>query len=233
MTPSDLSDRPPGTLRPMATRQYGQYCAIAKALDVLGDRWALLIVRELVFGALRYSDLQAALPGIATDMLATRLRELETAGVICRAQDDAKRYELTARGRELRPVLEALAVWGLGELTKRSRDEAFDAKWMALPISGMVHPDRAAGVALTVRVMVDGDDFTMRVHDGKLTFEPMDGAADVTIAGSPDALAAAVTAPRTRATRRLDVRGDRRHVDQLLYILGLTGTPPRPRRAAP
>ncbi len=95
----------------MAIRHYGQYGAIAKALDVLGDRWALLIVRELLFGALRYSDLQAALPGVATDMLATRLRELEVAGVIARAPDDAKRYELTPRGRDLRPVLEAIAVW--------------------------------------------------------------------------------------------------------------------------
>jgi DNA-binding HxlR family transcriptional regulator len=129
----------------VATRRYGQYCAIAKALDALGDRWALLIVRELLFGALRYSELQAALPGIATDMLATRLRELEAAGVISRGPD-ARRYELTPRGLELRPVLEAVAVWGLGELSERSRDDAFDPKWLAFPISGMVRPERAIGV---------------------------------------------------------------------------------------
>lgn len=212
----------------MATRRYGQYCAIAKALDVLGDRWALLIVRELLFGAQRYSELQAALPGIATDMLATRLRELEAAGVVSRGPDDAKRYELTPRGRDLRPVLEALAVWGLGELSERSSDDAFDAKWMALPIGGMVRPERAAGVTLSIRLVVDGDETTLRVEDGHLGASPVDRTADVTIQGSPGALVAAVTEPGSMAARRLEVRGDSRQVDQLLYILGLTDTPPRP-----
>jgi DNA-binding HxlR family transcriptional regulator len=232
VTASAVNNQRASTLRPVATRHYGQYCAIAKALDVLGDRWALLIVRELVFGTARYSDLHAALPGIATDVLATRLRELETAGVISRARVDAKQYELTARGRALRPVLEALAVWGLGELTKRSGDEAFDAKWMALPISGLVRPERAMGVTLNVQLVADSDDIVMRIDDGHLSFSPMDGPADVIIEGPPDALAAAIATPASRAARRLRVRGERRQVDQLLYILGMTETPPRPRGAS-
>jgi DNA-binding HxlR family transcriptional regulator len=212
----------------VATRRYGQYCAIAKSLDVLGDRWALLIVRELLFGALRYSELQAALPGIATDMLATRLRELEAAGVVSRGPEDAKRYELTPRGCDLRPVLEALAVWGLGELSERSSDDAFDARWMALPIGGMVRPERARGVTLSVRLVVDGDEATLRVEDGHLGPSPVDGTADVTIEGSADALAAAVTEPGSPAARRVEIRGDSRQVGQLLYILGLTDTAPPP-----
>lgn len=222
----DPPDRPPDTLRPVATRQYGQFCAIAKALDVLGDRWALLIVRELLFGAMRYRDLQAALPGIATDMLATRLRDLETAGVVARSPDDTKHYELTARGNDLRPVLEALAVWGLGELTRRSPHDAFDAKWMALPLGGMIHPDRAAGAHLRVELVVDGDAITVEIDDGRLWLAPPDGPADVTIEGSPDALAAAVAAPGSPVAGRVQVQGDRRDVDQLLYILGLTDAPP-------
>jgi DNA-binding HxlR family transcriptional regulator len=211
----------------VATRRYGQYCAIAKALDVLGDRWALLIVRELLFGASRYSKLQAALPGIATDMLATRLRELEAAGVISRGPD-ARRYELTPRGLELRPVLEAVAVWGLGELSERSRDDAFDPKWLAFPISGMVRPERAIGVTLSIRLVVDGDETTLRVEDGHVDLSPVDGIADVTIEGAADALASAVAAPGSLADRGVEIRGDSRQVDQLLYILGMTDTPHSP-----
>ena len=211
----------------MATRRYGQYCAIAKALDALGDRWALLIVRELLFGGLRYSELQAALPGIATDMLATRLRELEAAGVISRGPD-ARRYELTPRGRDLRPVLEAVAVWGLGELSERSRDDAFDPKWLAFPISGMVRPERAIGVTLSIRLVVDSDETTLRVEDGHVGLSPVDGIADVTIEGAADALASAVAAPGSPADRGVEVRGDSRQVDQLLYILGMTDTPHSP-----
>jgi DNA-binding HxlR family transcriptional regulator len=209
----------------VATRRYGQYCAIAKSLDVLGDRWALLIVRELQIGALRYSELQAALPGIATDMLATRLRELEAAGLVSRGPDDAKRYELTPRGRDLRPVLEALAVWGLGELSERSRDDAFDPKWLAFPISGMVRPERAIGVTLSIRLVVDGDETTLLVEDGHVGLSPVDGIADVTIEGAADALAAAIAAPGSLADRGVEIRGDSRQVDQLLYILGMTDTP--------
>jgi DNA-binding HxlR family transcriptional regulator len=211
----------------MAARRYGQYCGIAKSLDVLGDRWALLIVRELLFGAMRYGELQAALPGIATDMLATRLRELEAAGVISRGPDDAKRYELTPRGHDARPVLEALAVWGLGELSERTGDDAFDARWLALPLGAMVRPERAAGVTLSVRLVVDGDEVMVRIADGQVDLSPTDGTADVTIEGPPGALAAAITAPGSAAARRADIGGARRHVEQLLYVLGLTDTLPR------
>ena len=221
MSRSELDDPHPITLRAVATRQYGQYCAIAKALDVLGDRWALLIVRELLFGAMRYSDVQAALPGIATDMLATRLRELEAAGIIARATADPKQYELTTRGLELRPVLEALAVWGLGELTKRTPDEAFDARWMALPLGGMVRPERASGITLTVKLIVDTDEIILRIQDGHASFADAETVPDVTIEGPPDALAAAVITPGSRAARKLKIRGDNRQVAELLYILGL------------
>src|SRR5580692_1358370 len=98
-------------------RSYGQYCSIAKALDVVGDRWALLIVRELLIrGSCRYTDLKDGLPGIATNMLADRLRDLERDGVIYR--EDAPPpiattlYRLTARGTELEPIVQQLGRWG-------------------------------------------------------------------------------------------------------------------------
>src|ERR1700758_709978 len=99
-------------------RSYGQYCPVAKALDVVGDRWTLLIVRELLLrGPARYTDIREGLPGIATNLLAARLRELESEGVVVRRKElppvAATVFELTARGRDLAPVLGALARWGL------------------------------------------------------------------------------------------------------------------------
>src|ERR1700691_6206768 len=99
-------------------RSYGQYCSIAKALDVVGDRWTLLIVRELLIrGACLYTDLEAGLPGIATTLLAARLRELESAGLIRR--EDAPPpiattlFHLTDTGAGVLPVIEAIARWGI------------------------------------------------------------------------------------------------------------------------
>src|SRR5713226_519438 len=98
-------------------RSYGQYCALAKALDVIGERWTLLIVRELLLrDCCRYTDLRNALPVIATNLLADRLKELEQAGIVSR--EDAPPpiattlVQLTSRGKELEPVLQALGHWG-------------------------------------------------------------------------------------------------------------------------
>src|SRR5438445_11013915 len=98
-------------------RSYGQYCGLAKALDVIGDRWSLLIVRELLLhDALRYTDLRGGLPGIATNLLADRLRQLEQAGVVEREEAPPPiartLFRLTERGRRLRPAIHALMSWG-------------------------------------------------------------------------------------------------------------------------
>lgn len=216
----------------MAAREYGQYCAIAKALDVLGDRWALLVVRELLFGSYRYSDLQARLPGIATDMLATRLRELEDRGVVTRAAD-GKAYALTERGRALRPVLQALAVWGLAELGERPAGQPFDPLWMTIPLRGLVRPDRAAGMRLTVRFVLGADEILLRIDDGDVTTPTAADDADLTVTGPPDALAAAVARPGSRPAPRLEVTGDPRDVSALLYVLGLSDDPPTNRSRPP
>src|SRR5919197_3297835 len=98
-------------------RSYDQYCAVARALDVVGDRWSLLIVRELLLrGSCRYTDLRYGLPGIATNLLAERLRELEEAGLVRRVEAPppiaTTLFELTERGRELEDALYALVQWG-------------------------------------------------------------------------------------------------------------------------
>ncbi|KUN88812.1 winged helix-turn-helix transcriptional regulator [Streptomyces griseoruber] len=119
-------------------RSYDQYCSAARALDAVGDRWTLLIVRELLAGPRRYTDLHADLPGVSTDVLAGRLRDMERDGLASRRRlpppGAAYVYELTSRGRELLPVLQALGRWGEGELGERRPTDAVRAHWFALPL---------------------------------------------------------------------------------------------------
>ncbi|WP_328641732.1 winged helix-turn-helix transcriptional regulator [Streptomyces canus] len=119
-------------------RSYDQYCSAARALDVVGDRWTLLIVRELLAGPRRYTDLHADLPGVSTDVLASRLKDMERDGLTTRRRllppGAAFVYELTARGRELLPVLQALGTWGGPELGVRRPTDAVRAHWFALPL---------------------------------------------------------------------------------------------------
>ncbi len=126
-------------LRRMSPRRsYDQYCSAARALDVVGDRWTLLIVRELLAGPRRYTDLHADLPGVSTDVLASRLKDMERDGLTTRRRlpppGAAFVYELTSRGRELLPVLQALGRWGQAELGERRPTDAVRAHWFALPL---------------------------------------------------------------------------------------------------
>ncbi|MFI1838409.1 winged helix-turn-helix transcriptional regulator [Streptomyces olivaceoviridis] len=117
-------------------RSYGQYCSIARALDAVGDRWTLLIVRELLLrGPCRFTDLRNGLPGIAPNLLSTRLKELEAAGLITR--EDAPPpvatvlYELSETGRAVEPVLKALGLWGMRFMAEERPDDTFQARWLA------------------------------------------------------------------------------------------------------
>jgi DNA-binding HxlR family transcriptional regulator len=126
-------------LRRMSPRRsYDQYCSAARALDLVGDRWTLLIVRELLAGPRRYTDLHADLPGVSTDVLASRLKDMERDGLTSRRRlpppGAAYVYELTDRGRELLPVLQALSRWGQAELGDRRPVDALRAHWFALPL---------------------------------------------------------------------------------------------------
>lgn len=118
-------------------KSYGQLCAAALALDVIGDRWSLLVVRELLDGPRRWTDLRAGLPGVAKNLLADRLRDLEEAGVLARTEDD--RYELTERGAALEPVLMALVQWGAPLIRGAPRDAYARASFVRTACR--VHPD--------------------------------------------------------------------------------------------
>jgi DNA-binding HxlR family transcriptional regulator len=119
-------------------RSYDQYCSAARALDAVGDRWTLLIVRELLAGPRRYTDLHADLPGVSTDVLASRLKDMERDGLTSRRRlpppGASYVYELTGHGRRLLPVLQALGEWGAPLLGERRATDAVRAHWFALPL---------------------------------------------------------------------------------------------------
>ena len=117
-------------------KSYDEYCAIAKALDMVGDRWTLLIVRELSLrGPSRYTDLRNGLPGIATNLLAERLRELERAGAVAREEAPppiaTTLFWLTPRGAELKPVLDGLFTWGMPLMAEQKPQDAVRSHWLA------------------------------------------------------------------------------------------------------
>jgi DNA-binding HxlR family transcriptional regulator len=145
-------------------RSYDQYCAAARALDDVGDRWTLLIVRELLAGPRRYTDLHADLPGVSTDVLASRLKDMESAELATRRKlpppAAAYVYELTARGRGLLPVLTALAEWGAPALAERRPTDAVRAHWFAVPLLPVLDGLGCDGV---VEVRLDEGSFHVRL----------------------------------------------------------------------
>ncbi|RPE39255.1 HxlR family transcriptional regulator [Streptomyces sp. Ag109_O5-1] len=193
-------------------RSYDQYCSAARALDVVGDRWTLLIVRELLAGPRRYTDLHADLPGVSTDVLASRLKDMERDGLTTRRRlpppGAAYVYELTGRGRELLPVLQALGKWGEPELGERRPTDAVRAHWFALPLlrslegeglvevrleegdfhvhvgaeDGPVYGDGPAPAEPDVRLLLDTETCTALAR-GELTLSDVVRAGRVTVTG--------------------------------------------------
>ncbi|MEU4349766.1 helix-turn-helix domain-containing protein [Streptomyces sp. NPDC023838] len=167
-------------------RSYDQYCAAARALDVVGDRWTLLIVRELLAGPRRYTDLHADLPGVSTDVLASRLKDMEREELATRRKlpppAAATVYELSARGRQLLPVLTALAAWGAPELAERRPTDAVRAHWFAIPLIPVLRRLPHAPAVLDVRL--DEGEFHVRTGGEGVTG---DGVAVYGDGPAPDA----------------------------------------------
>ena len=115
-------------------KRYDQYCAIAHALELVGERWSLLIVRELLTGPKRYTDLSGSLPRIGTNVLAARLKDLEAGGILTKRRlpppTPAQVYELTPYGESLRPVMRELALWGIRSLGAPEDDDEFAPGWL-------------------------------------------------------------------------------------------------------
>lgn len=152
-------------------RTYADSCGIARALDRVGERWALLVVRELVHGPKRFSDLRGGLPRIAPDVLAQRLRELEEAGVVHRRTlpppAAARVYELTAWGRELEPVLIALGRWG-SRAPLPTRPPALGTDAAVLALQTTFDPDAAGDLRETYELRLGAERFTLDVAEGRL-----------------------------------------------------------------
>jgi DNA-binding HxlR family transcriptional regulator len=190
-------------------RSYRQYCALAKALDVVGDRWTLLIVRELgLRGPCRYTDLQYGLPGIATNMLADRLREMEEGGIVRRESAPppvaTTLFQLTDRGEALAPMLVALGRWGAELMSDRADDDEFRSHWLRYPIERLL-TDAAPHEPPAVIELRTGDQ-PMLVEVGEGTVRAHPGTVehpDVVVSGGPDVIVGLLT-------RRFDLRAARR-----------------------
>jgi DNA-binding HxlR family transcriptional regulator len=173
-------------------RSYGQYCSLAKALDVVGDRWTLLIVRELLLrGPCRYTDVRSGLPGIATNLLADRLRELELAGIVAREEAPppiaSTLFRLTPRGEQLQNVLAEFARWGMPLMTEPCGDDQFRSHWLAMPVEYFLtdrSPDRPP---VTIEVRTGGEPMLIETVDGKARARPGGTAdADAVVSGTPE-----------------------------------------------
>ena len=212
----------------MPLRNYNQNCPIARGLDVLGERWTLLILRELVGGPRRYSDLRAQLPGIATNLLAERLNELQDAGLVDRADLPAPIgrtvYTLSDMGwQRVLPILQTIAWFGLERL-----DPIDDGP--ASPLNGFLagfllgfDSGRAAGLEATVRVEIDGRRFEFAVTQGRLA--GAHGDPSVTLSASAADLVTArlgaSEAKRKAALRRINFNGDPEAVDAVRQAFSL------------
>ena len=206
----------------MPPRNYGQFCAIATALDTIGERWTLLIVRELLTGPKRYSDLLDGLPGIPTDVLATRLRRLESEGLVEREvlppPAASKVYALTASGLTLEPVVAALARWGMGRLPAKQRG-AFRVHWLEVGLRSLFVPSAAKRLDLTVDFVLPDGRLRAVIHRATLEFDedPSD-TADVVITGDAAAVVRLAVDP---STADVSIEGDADAIIALQRVLGL------------
>jgi DNA-binding HxlR family transcriptional regulator len=157
------------------SKRYDQYCPVCHALGLVGERWSLLIVRELLRGPKRYTDLVEGLPGIGTNILAARLRELEEGGIVRKRKlpppAASTVYELTEYGRELEEPLYALARWGARSLGPPSPKDDFYEGWGLNAFAALFDPDAARGVTATYVLRVDREAYTVRLDDGRLDVE--------------------------------------------------------------
>ena len=211
----------------MPRRTYGQYCGLAHALDVLGERWTLLVLRELLAGPKRFSDVLDALPGVGTGLLTTRLRQLEDEGLIARRRlrppAGSTVYELTEEGRELEPVLYGLARWGSSRLGAPTGDRAFRPHWAMIAMRGSHDAEAAAGLDQVHEFAIGDELFHATIEDGRVELHDGPGRRpDVRVKADPTTFASLAHDPGTAraalADGRLSVEGDRAAVRACLAI---------------
>jgi DNA-binding HxlR family transcriptional regulator len=171
----------------MAARDYGQYCGVTRALEIVGERWALLIVRDLLVGPRRYGDLAAGLPRIPSNILAARLKELQAAGVLRRVPHSRVIvYELTPYGRELEPVVLALGAWGFKAMEEPREGQVITPDSMTVSLRTAFRPDVAAALPATAyAARIGRAELLIRVQGSTLDVTRGDGPADLAFASGP------------------------------------------------
>jgi DNA-binding HxlR family transcriptional regulator len=219
-----------------ARRSYDDGCGAAHALDLVGERWALLVVRELVLGPKRFTDLMAGLPGVSTNILSERLRGLEGAGIVRRRTlpppAASKVYELTEWGTELEDIIVRLGRWGARSPSK-PQDDAIGVDALVLSFRTMFDERSAGGLEATYELKIGEDRFRARVSGGRFEVArgSAEGSPDATIEADPGTLAGLVYGGRyiSEAVGSGDVRigGDRGAVERFLTLF------PLPKPAAP
>jgi DNA-binding HxlR family transcriptional regulator/putative sterol carrier protein len=217
------------------SKRYDQYCPIAHAVGMLGERWTLLVVRELIYGPKRYSDLAAGLPGIGTNVLASRLRDLEQSGIVKKRQLPPPAactvYELTEYGQQLDEVVYSLARWGVRTLGPPGPDDELEPEWGVQALPALFNPEAARGLTETYVLKVGDDVFTARLENGDLTAELGEVAdADLRIETDMDTffgLASGDLAPADAVAQGLaEIEGDLSALERCFAIFSFA-----PRRA--
>lgn len=210
-------------------RRYRDACGTAQGLDIVGERWALLVVRELLLGPKRFTDLRAGLPGISTNILTDRLETLETAGVVSRrtlpAPAASKVYELTDWGTELEPVVAALGRWGVRS-PWRSEEDEISVDGLVVSFQTMFDPEAAGHLEARYELVLEGQAFGLEVRDGSIRlYRGTPGDPDVRIETDVDTLGALVYEGRDLddALRfgGIEIKGDRATVERLITLFPL------------
>jgi DNA-binding HxlR family transcriptional regulator len=203
-------------------RSYRQYCGLARALDIVGDRWNLLIVRQLLIAPARYQELLGGLPGIATNLLADRLRDLETEGVIERRLPDTGNgviYALTDWGAALREPVEGLIRWSTPLMIRGADSDQFRPHWLGLALSALLTPRARGNRSASVGIVVDGETIQLRADRTGVKIGPHDGRdLDATVHAGPQiilGLAAGVLSIDDLDSQ-IDIQGDKAAVRAIL-----------------
>lgn len=212
-------------------RDYGQFCGLAGALNVIGERWTLLVVRELLIGDARFSEIMENLPGIGPNLLAERLRVLAGHGVVEQlpVPGDARgrQYRLTERGRRLRgPVLD-LARWGMELLSDEDSAGVVRGEWGFLAVQSMIRSDAVPDEDQTYEFRIGEQVFVVRVRTGVVSFaRGGDPDADLVVTSDPDTFvrigARMLTPFEAMAVGRIKVEGDQPAIHRCVRMLGLT-----------
>jgi DNA-binding HxlR family transcriptional regulator/putative sterol carrier protein len=209
------------------TRGYGQYCGLARALDLLGGRWALLVVRDLLTGPKRFSELQDGLPGIPTNVLTARLRELEDTGIVERRVQSRPgggvAYALTEYGMELEDPVLRLGFWGAKTMGSPCEGDFISIDSLALALRGSFRPDKARGPQRVYELRVDGKPLRIVVKGRHVSAPaPSTAEADVVIEAEagvmPELLSGESALDDAIAAGRVDLQGDRAEADRFFEM---------------